>query len=119
VKHLNLKPQEQTSLTKLSLSKIVSNLERKLKEEEKKNQLTQNKLEQAASEKEAYKIKYENLKKKIKQEQLPTSVKTRMKEPIPQFNSGGAQDSQPSGRQSARGIERPGAGLRSLNDSRN
>lgn len=38
MKSLNLTPNEQNSLTKLSLSKIVSNLKSKLKEEETKNQ---------------------------------------------------------------------------------
>ena len=37
VKNLNLTINEQNSLTKLSLSKIVSNLKQKLKEEETKN----------------------------------------------------------------------------------
>ena len=37
IKHLNLTPNEQTSLTKLSLSKIVSNLKTKLREEEARN----------------------------------------------------------------------------------
>lgn len=37
VKNLKLTPNEQTSLTKLSLSKIVAGLEKKLKEEERKN----------------------------------------------------------------------------------
>jgi len=37
LKHLNLTPNEQNSLTKLSLSKIVSNLKSKLREEEQKN----------------------------------------------------------------------------------
>jgi hypothetical protein len=36
--HLNLNPNEQTSLTKLSLSKIVTNLKNKLNEHENKNQ---------------------------------------------------------------------------------
>ena len=38
VKNLHLTPNEQNSLTKLSLSKIVSNLKQKLREEETKNQ---------------------------------------------------------------------------------
>lgn len=38
VRKLKLTPFEQTSLTKLSLSKMISGLEKKLKDEEKKNQ---------------------------------------------------------------------------------
>jgi hypothetical protein len=38
VEHLNLNPAEQTNLTKLSLSKIVNNLKKNLKEHEVKNQ---------------------------------------------------------------------------------
>ena len=45
MKHLNLTPNEQNSLTKLSLSKIVSNLKNKLREEETKNQNFSLKLE--------------------------------------------------------------------------
>ena len=37
VQSLNLTPGEQNSLTKLSLSKIVSNLKQQLEEEKKKN----------------------------------------------------------------------------------
>lgn len=47
VEHLNLNPKEQTNLTKLSLSKIVSNLKNKLKEQEVKNQNISLKLDQA------------------------------------------------------------------------
>jgi hypothetical protein len=37
VEHLNLNKAEQANLTKLSLSKIVTNLKNKLKEQETKN----------------------------------------------------------------------------------
>lgn len=68
LKNLNLSANEQTSLTKLSLSKIVSNLKSKLKEEETKNQNLSHKLEQAINEKESVKQKFDNFKKQQKQE---------------------------------------------------
>lgn len=45
VEHLNLNVQEQTNLTKLSLSKIVNNLKNKLKEQESKTQQVSLKLD--------------------------------------------------------------------------
>lgn len=51
VEHLNLNPNEQTNLTKLSLSKIVNNLKKTLKEMENKNQQMSLKLDQALKEK--------------------------------------------------------------------
>ena len=42
---MNLSNQEQTQLTKMSLSKIVTNLRNKLKDEEKRNQSMGNKLD--------------------------------------------------------------------------
>lgn len=55
VEHLNLNKDEQQTLTKLSLSKIVSNLKNKLKEQEVKNQNISLKLDQALKQKEIYK----------------------------------------------------------------
>ena len=49
---MQLTTQEQTQLTKMSLSKIVTNLRNKLKEEEKRNQSVSNKLDQIIKEKE-------------------------------------------------------------------
>lgn len=62
VEHLNLNPAEQTNLTKLSLSKIVSNLKSKLKEQEAKNQALSLKLDQALKQKEIYKSRWDELK---------------------------------------------------------
>lgn len=42
---MNLSNTESTQLTKMSLSKIVSNLRNKLREEEKRNQSVSNKLD--------------------------------------------------------------------------
>ena len=49
---MNLSSTEQNQLTKMSLSKIVTNLRNKLKEEEKRNQSMSNKLDQVLKEKE-------------------------------------------------------------------
>ena len=49
--NLNLTTNETTMLTKMSLSKIVSNLRSKLKEEEKRVQNVSNKLDQVLNEK--------------------------------------------------------------------
>ena len=43
--NMNLSAQEQNQLTKMSLSKIVTNLRNKLKDEEKRNQSISNKLD--------------------------------------------------------------------------
>ena len=56
---MQLTTQEQTQLTKMSLSKIVTNLRNKLKEEEKRNQSVSNKLDQIIKEKEQIKQKYQ------------------------------------------------------------
>ena len=56
---MKLSAAEQTQLTKMSLSKIVSNLRNKLKDEEKRNQSTSNKLDQIIKEKEHIKQKYQ------------------------------------------------------------
>ena len=42
---MQLSTNEQTQLTKMSLSKIVTNLRNKLKDEEKRNQSVSNKLD--------------------------------------------------------------------------
>jgi len=62
VSHLNLNPNEKTALTKLSLSKIVSNLKNKLGETERKNQGLSLKLDQALKQKEIYKSRCDELK---------------------------------------------------------
>ena len=49
---MDLSANEQTQLTKMSLSKIVTNLRNKLKDEEKRNQSVSNKLDQIIKEKE-------------------------------------------------------------------
>ena len=74
VEHLNLNPAEQTNLTKLSLSKIVSNLKTKLKEQEAKNQALSLKLDQALKQKEIYKSRCDELKS---QQRNATSYKNR------------------------------------------
>lgn len=66
VEHLNLKPAEQTNLTKLSLSKIVNNMKTKLKESEAKNQSLSLKLDQALKQKEIYKSRCDELKSQQK-----------------------------------------------------
>ena len=43
--NMNLSTAESTQLTKMSLSKIVTNLRNKLREEEKRNQSISNKLD--------------------------------------------------------------------------
>lgn len=55
VEHMNLSKTESANLTKLSLSKIVSNLKNKLKEQETKNQQLSLKLDSALKEKLIYK----------------------------------------------------------------
>jgi hypothetical protein len=62
VEHLGLNKSEQQNLTKLSLSKIVSNLQNKLKEQEVKNQNMSLKLDQAIKQKEIYKSRFDELK---------------------------------------------------------
>ena len=57
--NMNLSNTESTQLTKMSLSKIVSNLRNKLREEEKRNQSISNKLDQILKEKEQIKTKYQ------------------------------------------------------------
>ena len=66
VEHLNLNPAEQTNLTKLSLSKIVNNLKKNLKEHEVKNQQISLKLDQALKQKEIYKSRCDELKAQLK-----------------------------------------------------
>lgn len=66
VEHLNLNPNEQTNLTKLSLSKIVNNLKKTLTEVENKNQQMSLKLDQALKEKLIYKQRCEELKREQK-----------------------------------------------------
>jgi len=60
---LGLTTEEQTNLTKMSLSKIVSNLRSKLKDEGKKNQTLNFKLDSVIKEKDM-------LKQKFKQQEL-------------------------------------------------
>ena len=50
--NMNLSTAESAQLTKMSLSKIVTNLRNKLREEEKRNQSISNKLDQILKEKE-------------------------------------------------------------------
>lgn len=52
---MDLSVEEQQQLTKMSLSKIVTNLRNKLREEEKRNQSISNKLDQILKEKEQIK----------------------------------------------------------------
>ena len=63
---MHLSTNEQTQLTKMSLSKIVTNLRNKLKDEEKRNQAVSNKLDQIIKEKETIKQKYQQLQKEMK-----------------------------------------------------
>jgi len=62
VEHLNLNKEEQTNLTKLSLSKIVNNLKKKLQEQEVKTQQISLKLDQALKQKEIYRSRVDELK---------------------------------------------------------
>lgn len=64
--HLNLSKTESANLTKLSLSKIVNNLKKKLKEQETKNQQISLKLDSALKEKLIYKQRHEELKREQK-----------------------------------------------------
>ena len=64
--NMNLSAQEQNQLTKMSLSKIVTNLRNKLKDEEKRNQSISNKLDQVLKEKEHIKQKYQQLQNELK-----------------------------------------------------
>ena len=64
--NMNLSTAESAQLTKMSLSKIVTNLRNKLREEEKRNQSISNKLDQILKEKEQIKAKYQQLQKEIK-----------------------------------------------------
>lgn len=88
VEHLNLNKAEQANLTKLSLSKIVTNLKNKLKESETKNQQITLKLDSALKEKLIYKQRFEELKREqknlmfgIQQPAKPTSTPTKSPAP--------------------------------------
>jgi hypothetical protein len=70
VEHLNLNKGEQSNLTKLSLSKIVTNLQNKLKEQENKTQQVSLKLDQALKQKEIYKSRCDELKSQQKNQQF-------------------------------------------------
>jgi hypothetical protein len=59
--NMDLTHEEQTNLTKMSLSKIVSNLRSKLKDEGKKNEKLNHKLDQLIKEKDQLKQKYKEL----------------------------------------------------------
>jgi len=63
---MDLTMEEQQQLTKMSLSKIVTNLRNKLREEEKRNQSISNKLDQILKEKDQIKQKYQQLQKEFK-----------------------------------------------------
>ena len=62
---LEKKGSEACEGSKRQLSKTVAELERKLKEEEKKNSVIQNKIQQTIQDKEKYKQRYNSLKKEI------------------------------------------------------
>lgn len=64
--NMKLTQNEQSQLTKMSLTKIVSNLRTKLKEEEKKSRSVSNKLDMVLKEKEALKVKLQQLQKEVK-----------------------------------------------------
>lgn len=63
---MNLSKTESANLTKLSLSKIVSNLKNKLKEQETKNQQLSLKLDSALKEKLIYKQRFDEIKREQK-----------------------------------------------------
>ena len=63
---LKLSQAEQTQLTKMSLSKIVSNLRAKIKEAEIKNQSLSARLDTVMKEKDQFKLKYNQLQKEQK-----------------------------------------------------
>lgn len=83
--HLNLNPNEQTSLTKLSLSKIVTNLKNKLNEHENKNQQLSLKLDSALKEKQIYKSRFEVLKKEKENTQFMQEPRRPIKNPTPTY----------------------------------
>ena len=70
IKNLGLTPIEQNTITKLSLSKILKNVKKDLEEEKKRSHNLTMKLEQSLSDKEQYKLKYDNLKKKVKDDMI-------------------------------------------------
>ena len=63
---LHLSQAEQQQLTKMSLSKIVSNLRAKIKEAEIKNQSLSARLDTVMKEKDQFKLKYNQLQKEQK-----------------------------------------------------
>ena len=63
---LHLSQAEQQQLTKMSLSKIVSNLRSKIKESEIKNQSLSARLDTVMKEKDQFKLKYNQLQKEQK-----------------------------------------------------
>ena len=63
---LHLSQREQQQLTKMSLSKIVSNLRAKIKEAETKNQSLSARLDTVMKEKDQFKLKYNQLQKEQK-----------------------------------------------------
>ena len=70
IKNLGLTPVEQNTITKLSLAKILKNVKKDLEEEKKRTHNLTIKLEQSITDKDQYKLKYDNLKKKLKDDQI-------------------------------------------------
>ena len=66
VKDLELSREEQTQLTKMSLGKIVNNLRQKLKEEEQRYKNLSIKCENLIKDKEAIRVKMDNMKREKK-----------------------------------------------------
>lgn len=79
VSDLGLSREEQQQLTKMSLSKIVNNLRSKLKDEEAKAQRMSLKLEQAVKDKEALRMKLDNMIREKKMGATPTSTRVAKK----------------------------------------
>ena len=82
-KDLDLSIEEQTQLTKMSLSKIVNNLRQKLKEEESKGKALQLKIQQLTSEKETMKNKMDNMKREKKGVPSSSLLKEPKKASVP------------------------------------
>ncbi len=79
ISDLGLSKDEQQQLTKMSLSKIVNNLRSKLKDEEVKAQRISLKLEQAVKDKEALRVKLDNMIREKKLGATPTSTRVAKK----------------------------------------
>lgn len=72
------KAADATQALKIELSKRVAELERKGREDEKKLETLRHQLESSNKEKETYRIKLDNLQKKVKQEEVESIRSSRL-----------------------------------------